>query len=150
LQKTLKNPIYMIKMQIGFTSLLITMLLGNVHYLNAQEALTNLNASSITMLGRHHEQARLQSLVMSALHSLSGRFPETRTNENLRISACIDFSQKEGLVRFAWYGKPGDRWYTVVCSLSGEVLSCEVRDYEQSDRPSGKSIPKEGPPKEKE
>ena len=120
-------------MRIQYAAILATILSAIPLALTAQQTATNVNLTSVTILGRRGEQLRLQRLAESAFALVQDRFPETRTNASLRASAYIDFSGNEPEVRFAIVGRPGERWFRVSYSLAGEVRKCESRAYEHAD-----------------
>lgn len=119
-------------MRIHLAAMLVVALTAIPLVAVAEDNSTNINLMSVTVLGRSGEQARLQTLARTALASLHDKFPETRTNRSLKIAAYIDFSKDEPEIRFAYLGRPGDKWFRITCTLSGQLRKCEALPYESS------------------
>lgn len=114
---------------------LITILLSTFWVeIQAEPAITNICFTSISLVGGSGQQVRLQGLANSGVRLLHERFPEFASSSNLQASVTIRLSGDATLVEFAWFGRPGERWYRVTCTLSGRAFNPEIHEYEALSR----------------
>jgi hypothetical protein len=71
-------------------------------------------------------------LAMTARDYLHKKAPQTRTNENINISALVDCSGEQCLLSFSFWGRPGDNYYVVTLDSKGRVKDYQVKEYEGS------------------
>ena len=89
---------------------------------------------NVSVRDQNGEAVRLTALAMKARDYLYEKAPETRTNQNIEVSAYVDCSGKQSSFYFEFFGKVGEKEYSVRLDSKGRLKEYRAHEYEESMR----------------